>query len=404
MKINNIIGCILLVSCTTIGGGILALPTSTVSAGFIPTTLVFIVCWLFMTIGALLLLEVNLWSTKETNLISMAGNTIGGIGKICSWIAYLMLLYALISAFLAGSGAWLIKLSSDITSINIPEYFGPLVIALFMGTIIYFGTFYADRFNRILAIGLFLFFTILIAITFSHINYDSLANYNVNAVPVTIPLIITTFGFAIIIPSLSTYLNRDSKSLVKVILIGSIIPLACYIVWLLVTLGTLSIDTPNGLKALAAQKANGTQVAIALENIIGNKLTTISARFFSIFAILTTLIGVTLSLYHFLSDGLKIKKQGFGGIILFALTFAPPLIAINTTTEGFNEILSFAGLFVAFILGLLPVLMAWYGRYVRNIAYGFRVPGGKFLLIVSGMFFIYVMLQELMLKKYLFCK
>lgn len=397
MKLSNIFGCILLVSCTTIGGGILALPTSTVHSGFIPTSLTFLVCWFFMTVGALLLLEVNLWSKKETNIISMAKNTIGTWGKYAAWISYLLLLYALISAYLTGCGAWLIKISDDLAHIQIPSPLGAPIIAAVMGVIIYLGTYYADRFNRFFAIGLFIFFIILISITFPKVNYSLLEHADFSAVPITIPLIITTFGFAIVVPSLTHYLKNDSKSLISVILIGSCIPLVCYILWILVTLGTLSIDGPNGLKELAMQKADGTQFAIALENIIENDLITFSAKFFSIFAIMTSLIGVTLSLYHFLADGLKIKKKGFGGFILFILTFAPPIIAINVRSKGFNEILSFGGFFVAFILGLLPVIMAWYGRYSKNIAdksNHFRVFGGKPLLILSGLFFLYVMIQE----------
>ena len=131
-----------------------------------------------------------------------------------------------------------------------------------------------------------------------------------------------------------------------------------------------------------------------VEKVIGNDFITKAAKSFSIFAILTSLIGVSLSLFHFLADGLKLNKKGFGGITLFVLTFLPPIVAINVSKTGFNEILSFAGIFVAYILGILPVTMVWRGRYTLNKATGFKVPGGKFLLIITYAFFVFVIIQE----------
>lgn len=395
MKVSNIIGGILLVSCTTIGAGILALPTATISSGFIPTSLAFFICWFFMLIGALLLLEVNLWQKNETNLISMASHTIGFWGKAAAWICYLLLLYSLICAYLTGSGAWLVKITHELTDFQIQSFFGPPIVALILGIIIYLGTYYTDRFNRILAIGLFIFFLAIIVIGFPYVDTNALTHASYQDIPLALPIIITTFGFAIIVPSLTFYLKNNTKYLLITIIIGSLIPLICYLLWEVVTLGSLSISGKYGLMSLAQSKADGTQVALALEKVIGNDFITKAAKTFSIFAILTSLIGVSLSLFHFLSDGLKISKRGFGGITLFFLTFLPPLIAINVSKSGFNEVLSFAGIFVAYILGILPVTMVWRGRYVLHKATGFKVFGGKFILILTALFFAFVIVQEL---------
>ena len=75
--------------------------------------------------------------------------------------------------------------------------------------------------------------------------------------PVALPLIITTLGFAIIIPSLCFYLENHKKSLLITIIVGSLIPLVFYVVWELVTLGALSIDGKYGLMSLAQIKADG---------------------------------------------------------------------------------------------------------------------------------------------------
>jgi tyrosine-specific transport protein len=395
MNINKIIGGILLVSCTTIGGGVLALPLHTIQGGFFFTTATFVICWLFMTIGALLMLEVTLWAGKETNLISMAGNTLGGFGKVSSWCTYLMLLYSLISVYLIGSSAWILQLINQSQNTSIPSSAGVTIIAIIIGIIIFLGTAIADHFNRFLSLGLILAYSVLVVIGLPHVELSTIGFGDINSIPATIPLIITTFGFSIVVPSLANYLQQHKKDLLIVVLVGSIIPLLVYCLWEFITLGILSIEGPNGLMALANQNANSTEVANALENIVGNKWITLSAKIFSIFALLTSLVGVSLSLFHFLSDGLQVSQKGRSGGLLFLLTFLPPSIIALFFPEGFIKILSFGGIFVAFLLGILPVMMVWSGRYKHNVIAKFRVLGGKPVLIISGLFFVYVICQEL---------
>ena len=55
-----------------------------------------------MTIGALLVLEVNLRLPPGSNMITMAKSTLGLPGQIIAWISYLLLLYSLLSAYIAG--------------------------------------------------------------------------------------------------------------------------------------------------------------------------------------------------------------------------------------------------------------------------------------------------------------
>src|SRR3990167_3208262 len=103
MKINHFFGGILLISGTTIGAGMLALPVMTAFVGFFPSILIFSVCWLFMLMSAYFFLDVNLTFKGEANFISMVQSTVGKWGKIFSWIVYLLLLYSLTAAYISAS-------------------------------------------------------------------------------------------------------------------------------------------------------------------------------------------------------------------------------------------------------------------------------------------------------------
>ena len=97
MSKSSLIGGMLLIVGTSIGGGMLALPVAMAKNGFFSSILFLTLCWGVMTLGALLILEVNLHLPPGSNLISMARLTLGWPGQVLAWILYLFLLYTLLA-------------------------------------------------------------------------------------------------------------------------------------------------------------------------------------------------------------------------------------------------------------------------------------------------------------------
>src|SRR5262245_20149803 len=92
----------LIVTGTSVGGGMLALPVVTSPAGFWPSVAVLILCWAFMTITGLLFAELSFWLKQEANILSMARQTLGKRGAAVTWILYLFLFYCLAVTYLVG--------------------------------------------------------------------------------------------------------------------------------------------------------------------------------------------------------------------------------------------------------------------------------------------------------------
>src|SRR5579872_4575576 len=88
-SLGHVVGGTLLIAGTTIGVGMLALPVATGAAGFVPSVITYIVCWLFMLCTGLLLVEVCLWMPKDTSFISMADKIFGPTGRVIFWCMYL---------------------------------------------------------------------------------------------------------------------------------------------------------------------------------------------------------------------------------------------------------------------------------------------------------------------------
>lgn len=378
---NRLLGGVLLVSGTAIGAGMLALPVVTGLAGFVPALALFVLYWLFMTFTALLILEVTLWMGEHANLVTMARKTLGKGGAVCGWIVYLFLLYTLTTAYIAGSGPIIMDFVYALTGWQMPVWSSSLPLLVIFGFFVYKGTKSVDYVNRILMFGLIITYCVIVVFLSPHVKPELLEHANWNYLWVSVSIVSTSFGFHIIIPTLSDYLKRDQKQLKKVILIGGFIPLLVYAVWEFLTLGIVPLDGNQGLIQGFQEGLDG---ATILSNRLGHTKISLIARCFSFFAIITSFLGVSLSLSDFLADGLKIKKTVKGKMLLYILTFIPPLLFTLADPRAFLNALEYAGAFgVVLLLAILPILMVWSGRYIQKRESKYRAPGGKPALIFA---------------------
>ena len=220
------LGGILLITGNAIGGGMLALPLATAQAGFINSALFLLACWAIMLTGALLILEVNLWFPRHSHLISMARATLGTLGEIIAWLCYLFLLYSLLAAYIAGGSDFLQGLLQK-KDIHFATGITATLFVLILGAVVYKGIRSVDLLNRILMGGKLLIFCLLVLFLFPFISIKQLGQGELHHLSASLTIIITSFGFAAIIPSLRSYFHSNIRQLRQVIFFGSLIPLIC---------------------------------------------------------------------------------------------------------------------------------------------------------------------------------
>ncbi len=382
---NRLIGGILLVIGTSIGGGMLALPVATAQLGFISAILFLIICWAVMTTSALLILVVNLWHPVNSNLISMAKTTLGRLGQIVTWISYLLLLYALLAAYISGGGDFLQHFLAGF-HLKFSNKFSAYLFAVLLSFVVYKGIRTVDYVNRGLMFTKLAAIGLLIICIFPFVSIDYLLTFGkFHSLPViitSITVIITSFGFAVIVPSLRSYFKNDEHLLRKAILIGSFIPLICYILWELVILGVLPSQGQFSVMAMTQSGHSTSDLINALNQLLHKPLINFLAKVFTAICLATSFLGVALSLFDFLSDGLAVKKTRLYKLLLYVLTFLPPLIIANHYPNAFIKALSYAGILCVILLIMLPAMMAWSGRYIKKIATTYQVAGGKYLLSI----------------------
>ncbi len=376
LKKSSLLGGILLVAGCCIGAGMLGLPVLSAEAGFIPSLFIFFLCWIFMLSTGLLLLEANLWFGGSASIVTIAERTLGTFGKGVSWFVFLFLFYSLMVAYIAASGTLMTDFGFEVLGISFPPYFGSIFVALFFGILIYLGIAAVDWFNRLLMLGLVVSYVILVTMGASHVKPELLARHDWSAATLVIPVVIVSFGFHNLIPTLTHYFKGSSSTLIKVLTFGSALPLLIYLVWEWLILGL--VDMSSFQTALN----HGEIATHALKGAVGSSLILQFAQSFAFFAITTSFLSVSLSFVDFLSDGLNIKKSTLGKLLLVTLALVPPLLFAIIYPDVFLVALNYAGGYGAIILfGILPALIVWKGRYFQNRLDSIILPGGKASLL-----------------------
>ncbi len=379
LKSGSTLGGALLVAGTTIGGGMLALPVLTSPGGFIPSLLLYAICYLFMTATGLLFMELSLQIGSNANIISMAERTLGRPGKAIAWVLYLFLFYCLTLAYIVGCGDLFVEFSQD----AIPRSLGPLLFCLIFAPLIYAGARVVGKLNYWMMAALLLLYFAFILIGAKEVKVENLLHRNWPLSLIALPIAFTAFAYQGIIPTLVEYMGRDPKKIKRSIWMGTTLALLTYIVWQWLILGILPFAGTGGLQEALEL---GQNAVYPLKHHLDTPAVYVIGRFFAFFALLTSFFGVTLGLKDFLADGLNINQDRNGRILLCVLVLLPPLILSAFYPHLFLQALDYAGGYgVALLLGMLPIVMAWKMRALHPETQ-VQLGGGKGLLVIMALF------------------
>ena len=392
-KRKSLLGAVLLLSGSCIGAGMLGLPISSGLAGFGPSFFVFLFSWAFMVCTGLILMEANVRLGSRVSLTTLAEKNLGKWAQGLAWIFFLFLFYALGVAYISGSGALLSTFLQDRWGIFCPASLIACLFALLFGVIVYLGTHPVVRVNRYFMAGLILFYFLLVLAAFPHVRMDLLTYSDSRYALFSLPIMVLSFGYHNMIPSLNNYFEGETKKLYRTIWSGSFVALGVYLVWQLVVLGIVPV---TGKYSITESLQNDYEGAQAL--ILNTKNLTLAALSggFAFFAIATSFLAQSLSLVDFWADGLKISASKKGHrLVLVLLAIVPSLVFSLLYPKLFLRALGFGGGICAMVLfGILPALMCIQGR--KRAKGDYRVFGGTPLLVLVIMLSLGIIVLELL--------
>ncbi|KAL7148326.1 hypothetical protein ABFS83_06G171000 [Erythranthe nasuta] len=387
-KKGTIAGAVALIIGTSIGSGILALPQKTSPAGLLPSSISMTMCWAFLLVEALLLVEINVGLLKkkkkskvekdydELEVISirtMAEETLGEWGGSLATVTYVFLGYTSMIVYCSKSGEILHRLT------DIPESISGIFFTfLFTILISLGGTRTTDQVNQWLTVSMI---GLLIAIEIVAVHFGGWSGFEGGGggdwgkVPATLPVLIFTLVYHDLAPVLCAYLEGDLKRIRASIFLGSLVPLLALLIWEAIALGL-----PN----------QENQVSDPVELLLSVRWDGVPfmVEAFSLLAVGTSLIGTLLSFSEFFKEQLnKIpidspstqlllveeeSKNSFnydmnkwwhknkGSITATAMVVAPSLFVSTTIPDSFSAATDIAGGYcMTMLYGVLPPAMAW---------------------------------------------
>lgn len=384
---------IFLIVGTAVGAGILALPIATVECGFWGSIAALLITWLFMTYAAVNMLRARLVIQGEADFATMTTQLLGKSANTVVEFFFLALLFALISMYITVGAAWVVQLLECYGHITVSTQSAQIGFTLVMAGIIFSGLGNLANINQYITALKMICLVMLITFSLPSVQMEKLVAYSLQEIPSTLSMLVTTFGFSIILPSLASYMDFNRKRLLTSIAIGSAIILASYVLWELVAFGVIGADG-NGLKMIASGQDKGTEVINALITIVKDPAIEKYSTGIMLTAVLTSFLGVGHTLFSYLKDVLPVASQSRKSISAIALGFIPPLLIINLYPAGISSILSLAGLFVAFITGIVPCALVLSKEY-RNRGAQLSL-WQKLLTLSSILYFAGIMIWELL--------
>ncbi|MDA9832000.1 hypothetical protein N9C31_00015 [Gammaproteobacteria bacterium] len=354
MTINQrLFSAISMIAGTSIGAAMVAMPVYMASLGTVACFFVLLISYLAMLAASFFMLESNLSHEPGSNLVSMSTSALGRSGYWLCVTIYLMLLYCLNAAYLS-------ELSEAmVASFDIP---GHQVFALFFSVaVLYFIVpfAWAGRIASYLLWGLMVTYGLIIGLL--SIKIDLYTHPSIwSQAPGALFICILAFGYQIIIPSLRRFLKNDVRLLKKAIYIGSSIPFFVYLIWMMVFMLNMPSEGPFSLSTIVGNSSIREQLPHLLASKTGISQLPALFNAFILFAIGSSLIGVSISLFDFIKDWLKQVNQS--QVLISVIAFSPPVLSVLFYPKLFMMALRPAGTLVSILLMILPVLNCFFLR------------------------------------------
>lgn len=369
---GSVVGAIALITGSSVGAGILALPAVSAPAGFVPTATALLCCWALLTLEAVVIAEVNVavgrakggGEYRSTTLTEMTQSTLGSAGAAAATAVYVAQAYTLLTAYTCKG--------SEVVAGLLPSEAGPVAGVAFsvvMATLLYSGdTGTVDRINRALTGILLCAFGYIVVGGAGAADFSNLtATTAWSEAPSALPILFLSLVYHDLVPVLCAYLGGDLRRIRSALLAGGALPLLMFLAWDAVA---LSMVPPSG-GGVTLPSVDPLQLLNQLD--LPGMAPAVSA--FSLLAISTSFMGTFLSLSTYLQAQVRAANDAFLRSsrpdettrrslpvkeAAFLCTLLPPLVIAWHNSDSFLPAAEFAGAYGATTLyALMPPLMAW---------------------------------------------
>ena len=379
----KMMGSSLIIAGTALGAGMLAIPMVLAQFGLLYGTMLMVLICFGTTYAALLLLEATIKAGGSLGLNSIARKTLGKQGQLITNGLLYALLICLLMAYILGAGDLLSKLLSNF-GIDLTATTSQITFTLVAGAVVASGTGVIDKLNRALFFVMLasLFATMaFLAPSMTQDNLMQVTSHNHVDLIKTSAILFTSFGFMVVIPTLVSYNHEATdKQLRNMVIVGSLIPLVCYLCWLFAVVGNLSEEQfrsfHNVSDLMAAFEAQSPWVGTVLSIFTG-------------LALLTSFFGVAMSLFNQNRDMFNQNTA-----VTYCISFILPLAGSLLAADKFLQVLNYAGIILVFLAVFVPLVMVHKQRFMKVAEDRYSAEGGKPMLLFSLLFGCFLLISQ----------
>ncbi|MFM9402662.1 aromatic amino acid transporter [Myroides odoratimimus] len=353
---SRLLGSILIIAGSSIGGGMLAMPITSAGVGFIGATLLLFIIWFAMCYTALLMVRIYDFNSPKDGFDTLTRKYAGFTVNRIAGLSLMFLIYGLTAAYMSGGGT-ILKTNIDLLlDTNLDDRLAVLIFSAIFSTIVIIGTRWVDWFTRILFTGKLIFLALLVIVMTPLIEGANLLHMPLSQglVIMSIPAIFTSFGFHGSIPSIVDYLEGNKKLLKRAFILGSLLPLVIYLVWQIVILGTLDQTV---FMQILQEHSEVKGLLLSIRELSHSAYIETLFSFFAATALGTSFLGVSIGLLDYYKDLFKNKSKNLIKPLAAICTFIPPLLFALFYPEGFILALGYAAIAGVVLALVIPVVL-----------------------------------------------
>ncbi|MDR1391278.1 MAG: hypothetical protein LBI95_02835 [Holosporales bacterium] len=337
---------VFLISGTAIGAGLVALPLAAANIGIFATLLITIFSLFVAYQTSMITVNLIEKAGEYLTIVELSKKFSGQLVFGLSMASFYLLSFSLLSVYFVGT--------SDIINYftNLDTAFSVAVCSLI------FLVLFSLRFKSFYEINSALFIVLIISILlviFNTCKLDQIASLpdtklRFQNIFYFLPIVFTSFGVQNICSCICQRLEMDIKQIRKAFLIGISIPAIIYVLWIYTVLQSIYSIDQLFFEKILDHKVGAGELVNKLCEASGSSLTEIFFKILTLFAIITSAIGIGVGIISSLKANVS---RGIDKLIP-CIVVAIPTIASLLIPNAFMSILSFGGIIATVFVVFTP--------------------------------------------------